>query len=90
MARLLMGIVVLSMASCHLAAQIPADNFDFYLAITQQDSSLDWWNAVPSRYQPRVSTISSVYRGEFFKIINYFLFFHNLIIFMLIILFFMS
>ncbi len=53
-------------------AQENPDHFDFLLALTQQNTELDWWHAVPDQFGPKVSVISSVKKKEYFKILPIF------------------
>jgi len=46
--------------------------FDFMIAPTRQDPSLDWWYAVPEGFTPQINLVSSVAKGEYFNIIPFF------------------
>ncbi len=46
--------------------------FDFMIAPTRQDPSLDWWYAVPEGFTPQLNLVSSVAKGEYFNIIPFF------------------
>ncbi|MDF7806006.1 hypothetical protein P4E94_01055 [Pontiellaceae bacterium B12219] len=52
-------------------ASVHAD-FDAMVAVTRQDPSMDWWYAVPGEFTPKISTVSSVTKDEYFRIIPFF------------------
>lgn len=56
----------------HSMAENENDDFDFILALTQQDLEMDWWYFVPAQFTPNVSRISEVVKGEYFKILPIF------------------
>ena len=53
-------------------AENESNDFDFIVVLTQQDLNMDWWFSVPSQFLPKVSSISEVVKGEFFKILPIF------------------
>lgn len=56
-----------------LCAAVHAEPFDSMIAVTRQDASMDWWYAVPQRYAPEINRINKVARGEYFRIIPFFM-----------------
>ena len=72
MKRLLLAVLVMLGAATRIVAQQPADDFTFLLALTRQDAQLDWWSGVPAQFGPQISTITSVSKGEYFKILPIF------------------
>jgi len=72
MRTLLIAIVVIIGCAVQIMAKEKSDDFDFLLALTQQDAELDWWDAVPAQFRPELLTISSVSKGEYFKILPIF------------------
>jgi len=57
---------------CVPIAQTENEDFDFLLLLTQQDIEMNWWFSVPAQFRPKVSPISEVTKGEFFKILPIF------------------
>ena len=55
-----------------LAITASGESFDFMIAPTRQDPSLDWWYAVPEGFTPQLNLVSSVAKGEYFNIIPFF------------------
>ena len=55
-----------------LAISVGAEPFEYMVAVTRQDPSMDWWYAVPEPFVPRISSINSVAKGEYFSIIPIF------------------
>ncbi len=55
-----------------LTAGTIAEPFEVDVTITRQDSSMDWWYAVPSQFTPERSQIDTVAKGEYFRIIPFF------------------
>ncbi|QBG46814.1 hypothetical protein EGM51_05165 [Verrucomicrobia bacterium S94] len=51
-----------------LCASALAEPFGFTLVVTRQDPSLDWWYAVPDNFEPQITNIDSVHKGEYFSI----------------------
>jgi hypothetical protein len=49
-----------------------ADPFEYSIALTRQDPSMDWWYAVPSEFTPRINQINCVAKGEYFRVIPFF------------------
>lgn len=72
MKKLLITLLLVLGCSTQMLAKDGSDDFDFLLALTQQDAELDWWTAVPAQFGPKLSTINSVSRGEYFKILPIF------------------
>lgn len=53
-----------------LTATLHAESLEFMVALTRQDASMDWWYAVPEPFAPQLNQISSVAKGEYFRIIE--------------------
>ncbi|MFH2045923.1 MAG: hypothetical protein ABIK92_12340 [Pseudomonadota bacterium] len=53
-------------------AETENKKFDLLLILTQQDLELNWWFDVPSQFGPKLSPISEVAKGEYFKILPIF------------------
>ncbi|MDZ8117589.1 hypothetical protein [Pontiella agarivorans] len=49
-----------------------AEPFECMLAITRQDPSMDWWYAVPDNFEPQITNIDAVHKGEYFCILPVF------------------
>jgi len=60
------------LACLFLAITAGGNSFDFMIAPTRQDPSLDWWYAVPTGFTPRITQVASVAKGEYFNIIPFF------------------
>lgn len=60
------------LVSLFLAIAASGETFDFMIAPTRQDPSLDWWYAVPEGFTPQLSLVSGVAKGEYFNIIPFF------------------
>lgn len=68
----LMRLVALFLLTLPSIAEEKADVFDYLVATTRQDASMDWWYAVPAPFGPNLSLVSSVSKGEYFNIIPVF------------------
>ena len=55
-----------------MATAVQAEPFECLPVFTRQDPSMDWWYAVPEPFGPKLHPISSVCKGEFFRIIPFF------------------
>ncbi|MEE9368813.1 MAG: hypothetical protein V3V05_08105 [Pontiella sp.] len=55
-----------------LACSAAAEPFEYMIALTRQDVSMDWWYAVPQPFAPEINQISRVAKGEYFRIIPFF------------------
>lgn len=51
-----------------LCSSALAEPFGFTLAVTRQDPSMDWWYAVPDNFEPQVTHIERVHKGEYFSV----------------------
>lgn len=55
-----------------LCCSAAAEPFDFMLLTTRQDAAMDWWYAVPQPFALQATPVSSVNKGEYFRIIPIF------------------
>lgn len=55
-----------------LSSTALAEPFEFMLAPTRQDASMDWWYAVPAQFGPKLTLVASVAKGEYFNIVPFF------------------
>ncbi len=49
-----------------------AEPLEFIAALTRQDASMDWWYAIPQGFTPRLTPVSEVPTGEYFRIVPFF------------------
>jgi hypothetical protein len=68
----LMHLAVLLLLTIPVIAEEKAEVFDYLVAATRQDASMDWWYAVPAQFGPKLALVSSVSKGEYFNIIPFF------------------
>jgi len=47
-------------------------DFDFLLAATRQDASMDWWYALPQPFAPKLQPLKTAPKGEYFSLIPVF------------------
>ena len=69
-ALVLIFVAVLSLSDS--TAKAEEKDFDFLLALTQQDMNMDWWYAVPAQFGPKIAQVSQVSKGEIFKVLPIF------------------
>ncbi len=46
--------------------------FECEVVLTKQDASMDWWYAVPVGFEPEVTRVDRVNKGEYFRIIPFY------------------
>ncbi len=71
MRRLILGLLLVCFVPS-VNAQEESGKFDFILVLSQQDEGCDWWKCVPLGMEAKLSDISAVSKGEYFKIIPVF------------------